>query len=152
MTIRNARREDKKHILSLQDELLTEVARVKKEKPTHQKVEDVGSQLFDKTFDHETIKYFVAEENGEIVGLATLVVYPLVRRGQYRAKLEELVVTGKMRGKGVGAQLLQTVIQYCKDNKMPTLVLNSEIDLTRAHKFYEKHGARYTEKMFRFDL
>lgn len=152
MVVRQAKKEDKKAILSLQDELLSEAARVNNQQPHHEPVEKAGSELFDKTFNQDIVKYFVAEENEKIIGLATLVTYPLVRRGQYRAKLEELVVTENMRGKGIGSILLKHVLKYCKDNTIPTLVLSSENSLVRAHKFYEDHGGKITEKMFRFDI
>lgn len=152
MKIRFAKKEDKTQIFSLQDELLTAVALAKNEKPKHKPIEKVGSELFDKTFHENIVKYLVAEEKGKIIGLATLIVYPIVRRGQYRAKLEELVVSEKMRGKGIGTLLLEAVLKYCKAHDIPTMVLNSEVDLSKAHKFYEKHGGKFTEKMFRFDL
>lgn len=152
MTIRLAKQSDKKAIFSLQNELLSSVAEAKNEKPTHTPVEKVANELFDKTFNQDVVKYFVAEENGKIVGLATLVVYPIVRGGQYRAKLEELVVTKHMRENGIGTKLLKAVIQYCKENIIPTLVLTSELELVRAHKFYESMGGKFTEKMFRFDI
>lgn len=152
MIIRLAKQSDKQQILALQDELLTSVAKTKNQALTHAPVEKVGSELFDKTFNQDIVKYFVAEDNGKIVGLATLVVYPLVRRGVYRAKLEELVVIESMRGKRVGSELFIHVLQYCKYNKIPTLVLSSELGLEQSHKFYEKHGGKFTEKLFKFDI
>ena len=152
MIIRLAKQSDKEQILSLQDELLSSVAKAKNQKSTHQQVKKVGNELFDKTFNEDVVKYFVAEENGKIIGLATLVVYPLVRRGQYRSKLEELVVTERMRGKGIGSIILKEVIKYCKDNNIPTMVVSSELDLIRSHEFYEKHGGKFTEKLFKFSI
>lgn len=65
---------------------------------------------------------------------------------------DELIVTKSMRGKWAGAKLLEAVKDYCKTNNILSLRLNSEVSLTDAHKFYEAHGGKFTDKMFRFNL
>lgn len=91
-------------------------------------------------------------ETGKTVGIATFFIYPVIRRGHYRGQLEEMVVTETMRGKGIGSKLIEPVIAYCKQNNIPTMRLNSGLEFTGAHAFYEKHGGKFTEKMYRFDL
>jgi len=149
--VRLATQDDKKDVLSLLDELLTHIEETQKY-GSHEPAEVVGSVLFDELIKKDTFKIFVAEENGNIVGVATLFAYPILRRGQYRGQLEELVVTKNMRSKGVGSKLLEAVKDYCKNNNIRSLRLNSGIELTNAHRFYEVHGGKFTEKMFRFDL
>lgn len=151
VNIRTATENDKKPVLRLLDELLTYIEDTQKH-GSHDPVEEVGSDLFNEVTTKNSVKIFVAEENSNIVGVATFFLYPIVRRGQYRGQLEELVVTKSMRGKGVGSKLLEAVKLYCKENKIHSFRLNSGIELTETHKFYEANGGKFTEKMFRFDL
>ena len=151
INVRQAIAEDKKDVLSLLDEFLTHIEE-SKGYGSHEPTEVVGSKLFDDLISEDKFKIFVAEEEGKIIGVATLFLYPIIRRGQYRGQLEELVVTKSMRGKGAGSKLLEAVKDYCENNNILSLRLNSEINLTEAHKFYEVHGGKFTEKMFRFDF
>ncbi|HSA83275.1 MAG TPA: GNAT family N-acetyltransferase [Patescibacteria group bacterium] len=151
IVVRIATKEDKTDVLRLLDELLTHVEE-SQGYGSHEPTERVGSSLFDELIVDDKFKIFVAEEDGNVVGAATLFLYPIIRRGQYRGQLEELVVTKSMRGKGAGSKLLEAVKDYCKNNNILSLRLNSGISLTDAHKFYEAHGGKFTEKMFKFDL
>ena len=152
MTIRFAKKEDKKQVLQLLDELLTDISCVLGTKPTHQPVVKAGNEIFDDVLKRNDFKIFVAEDNKKILGIATVFLYPVVRRGHYRAQIEELIVNKSSRGKGVGSKLLQAVLLYCKKQGIPTMRLNSGLKLKNAHRFYEKHGGKVTEKMFRFDI
>lgn len=149
--VRLATQEDKKDVLRLLDEMLTHIEETQGY-GSHEPTETVGSKLFDDLISDDKFKIFVAEEDGKIIGTATLFLYPILRRGQYRGQLEELIVTKSIRGKGIGSKLLEAVKDYCKENNILSLRLNSGISLTDAHKFYEAHGGKFTEKMFRFNF
>lgn len=151
ITVRLATKEDKKDVLRLLDELLTHIEETQGY-GNHEPTEVVGNNLFDELISDDKFKIFVAEEDGKVIGTATLFLYPIIRRGQYRGQLEEFIVTKSMRGKGAGSKLLEAVKEYCKDNNILSLRLNSGLSLIDAHKFYEAHGGKFTEKMFRFDL
>src|SRR3989344_2953338 len=114
MQIRLARKEDKEAVLSLAAELLNTA----NEKAGHPliSVSDVGSHVFDQLLSTEYAKIFVAEENNTVVGMATIYILPTLRRKKPQGKLEELVVTKKWRGKGVGKQLFQAALDYCKQH------------------------------------
>src|ERR1044071_1881554 len=49
---------------------------------------------------------FLAEEEGKVIGLVTVYTFPLVRRGETRAVVEDLVVDTAWRNKGIGKALL----------------------------------------------
>ena len=59
---------------------------------------------------HEACHFLVAEEDGALLGSLTLVVFPIPTG--VRAWIEDVVVDGDARGKGVGAALNQFALQY----------------------------------------
>lgn len=47
---------------------------------------------------------------------------------------------------------MKAIIAYCKKSKIKVIKLDSVLELEEAHRFYEKHGGKHTEKMYRFDI
>lgn len=149
--IRLAKSEDKENVLKILDELIYEVNKKMGSTLAH-KSNQKRYALYEKMLHREDIKIFVAQENGEIYGVAELYIIPILRRGYYQGVIEGLVVSKSMRGKGIGSALLKEIIDYCKSNNISVIKVNSGNELTEAHKFYESHGGKFTEKLFRFDL
>lgn len=152
MTIRLAKVEDREEVFSLLDQLIAEVNRTSGKPPKTHAGTEARSEIFNNILQREDILIFVAEENGKLIAMTELFIVPVIRRGYYQGILESFVVTKDLRGKGIGSQLLKEVMKYCKEKKIKVIKLTSGNDLIDAHKFYEKHGAKFTEKMFRFDL
>ena len=151
MKIRFATIKDKKKCLMLLDELGAEVSR----KNGMQKISEDTKQsgkIFNEVTRRKDTKIFVAEEKGEIIGLVTFYMLPNIRHGWHRGHIEDFVVSKKMRGKRIGSSLMKAVTDYCKKNKIKVMKLDSGLELKEAHKFYEKHGGKHTEKMYRFDI
>jgi GNAT superfamily N-acetyltransferase len=145
MTIRLATAEDKDQVLSLLDEFSGQLAA--KEIPSH-----VGGAIFDKIINHDDLYIFVAEEDGKIYGLVTFYMLPNIRHGWHRGHIEDFFVAESVRGKGVGSELFNYVKEYCKEHNIKVIKLDSGNELVDAHKFYEKHGGRTSERFFRFDI
>jgi GNAT superfamily N-acetyltransferase len=59
---------------------------------------------------------FVAEEDGKVEGFALWYVRYSTWKGQ-RMYLEDLIVTEKMRGKGIGKLLFDELIKECRQKK-----------------------------------
>jgi len=83
---------------------------------------------------------FVGESDGAVVGAA--IIYP--RYSTWKGPiihLEDLIVSEKMRGSGIGTELLDEVVKYGK--RLGVKRINWEvIDWNEpAIKFYEKKGA-----------
>jgi len=112
----------------------------------------VGGDIFDEIIKRDDTKIFVAEDKGKLVGLATFYLLPNIRHGWHRGHVEDFFTTATYRGKGVGTQIFTAIKDYCHRNNIKVIKLDSEKDLLASHKFYEKNGGKYTEKMFRFDL
>lgn len=151
MKIRFAQPEDKEQVIKLLDELL-EVANKKTGVSKEHKGDEKRFELYENASKRDDIKIFVVEEKGKLIGVAELYIVPVMRRGAFRGVIESFVVTKSMRGKGIGSALIKEIISYCKKNGFSKIHLTSALQLIDAHRFYERHGAKFTEKMFRFDL
>jgi GNAT superfamily N-acetyltransferase len=151
MKIRFAQQKDKENVLALLDELITE-ANKRMGSPNIHSGDENRYSLYEDILKRDDIKIFVAEENEKLVGVAEFFIVPHLIRGYYQGVIETFVITHKMRGKGMGSALIKEIFNFCKKNNIPVIKVSSGIELTDAHKFYEKHGGRFTEKLFRIDL
>lgn len=152
MNIRLAEAKDKNEVLQLLDLLLVDDAIKRGIKPNHVPVIEAGDKMFGEFLTSDKCKILVAEDDGKVIGISTFYLYPVLRRGNYRVQLEELVVSESHRGKGIGTALVEAVKNWCKDNNISTLRINSQVVNSDAHKFYENLGGKFNEKSFRFDI
>ena len=152
MNIRLAQSKDKKEVLQLLDDLLIDDAIKRGIKPDHVPVIEAGDKMFSEFLSSDKCKILVAEEDRKVIGIATFYLFPVLRRGNNRVQLEELVVSEKHRGKGIGSALVEAVKNWCKDNNISVLRINSQVANPKAHKFYEDLGGEFAEKSFRFDF
>jgi GNAT superfamily N-acetyltransferase len=78
------------------------------------------------------------EGRGEVVGFAICYIRYSTWKGQ-RLYLEDLLVTDKMRGKGIGKLLFDTLIEECKTKKYSGLVWQVLDWNEPAINFYKKY-------------
>lgn len=145
MNIRRATSKDRAKVLGLLDEMsaffkATDVP------------SKVGNKIYDEVISRRDTKIFVAEENGKLLGVATFYLLPNLRHGWHRGHIEDFYVAETARGKGVGTKIFDAIKNYCKNNNIKVIKLDSAIELEDAHKFYEKNGGKFKEQMFRFDI
>jgi GNAT superfamily N-acetyltransferase len=134
-SIRQARREDMSQVL----QLIHELAVFEKEQDAVEvSVEDLVADGFGK---EKLFQCFVADTNEGIGGMA--LVYP--RYSTWKGPvihLEDLIVTEKMRGTGLGSALLTEVVKY-GSNLGVKRISWEVIDWNEpAITFYEKKGAK----------
>lgn len=134
------------------DELGEEINQKRGYSPHNAEASKVGGKMFDEVVSRTDTMIFVAEDNGKLVGLLTFYLLPNLRHGFYGGHVEDVVVSRSHRRKGVGTKLFEALKAYCKAHNISVIKLDSGLELTDAHKFYEKLGGTFTEKMFRFDL
>lgn len=89
----------------------------------------------DKIFD-----FFVAEKNGVIVGLALYYYKYSTWKGKCLF-LEDIIVTEKMRGTGIGKLLFDRIVEVAKDKKVRRLEWQVLEWNEPAIKFYKKYNA-----------
>ena len=129
MEIREANVGDVAALQSLYEELMPEV-------PVNvlpERIEDIRND--------EGNFLFVCELDGQVVGTASLTICKIATLGfQPFAIIENVVVTEKCRGKGIGKALLLFVEKNCKELNCAKIVFLSRVHRTDAHRFYERMG------------
>ncbi|MCW3116259.1 MAG: GCN5-related N-acetyltransferase [Chitinophagaceae bacterium] len=85
---------------------------------------------------------FVVEEEGSIEGFALYYVRYSTWKGQ-RMYLEDLIVTEKMRGQGLGKLLFDRLIDEAKEKKFSGVVWQVLDWNEPAINFYKKYKARF---------
>ena len=87
-------------------------------------------------------KAFVAEVDNEIVGFALYYVRYSTWKGN-RMYLEDLIITEKMRGKGIGKLLFDRLFQEAKELGFSGMVWQVLDWNEPAINFYKKYGANF---------
>lgn len=133
-SIREAHPKDMVHVLRL----IKELAEFENEPDA---VEVNADDLIDHGFgDQKSYHCFVAEHNHTIVGMA--LVYPRFSTWKGRViHLEDLIVTEKMRGSGLGSALLNEVVKYAHELGVKRLSWEVLDWNEPAIRFYEAKGA-----------
>lgn len=78
--------------------------------------------------------YIVAKENNQIVGFAGIMTC------LDEATLNNIVVKKSCRGRGIGGELLDSIIELCGDLNMKTLTLEVDSSNIPAINLYQKFG------------
>lgn len=98
--------------------------------------------------DHPDIRAYVAEQDGTVVGIVGLMVFPAFHRDGLHGYITALVVDENARGAGVGGALLEVAERWFAERGVKRVSLTTALHREDAHVFYEKHGYTYTGKRF----
>ena len=85
---------------------------------------------------------FVAEVDGRVEGFALYYIRYSTWKGQ-ALYLEDLIVTEAMRGKGLGKQLLDRLVEEMKEKKFSGMVWQVLDWNEPAIEFYKKYDANF---------
>lgn len=85
---------------------------------------------------------FVAEAEGRVAGMALYYIRYSTWKGQ-RMYLEDIVVNEAMRGKGIGAKLMDSLIAECKEKKFSGMMWQVLEWNEPAINFYKKYKANF---------
>ncbi|MBR3322359.1 GNAT family N-acetyltransferase [Candidatus Saccharibacteria bacterium] len=94
----------------------------------------------------------IAEEDGKILGIATLsvVMGAGIKKNAY---LEDFVTDTTVRGKGIGSQLWDAMIEWSQEKGCQNLEFTCGHGRETAQEFYKHHGAEvYDTNFFRKSL
>jgi len=95
-------------------------------------------------------RFFVAEEGGELVGTADVVIVPnLTHAARPVAFVENVVVTSGRRGNGIGQALMEEVLRAAEEAGCYKVQFLSNKGRTRAHSFYTRLGFEPSSEGFR---
>lgn len=87
---------------------------------------------------------FVAEINGEVVGMCTMQIMISTAKGREVCQVEDVVVDVEHRGKGIGSSLLRRVEEWAFTHGLGRIQLNADRDNHPALGFYRRQGWRQT--------
>jgi len=90
--------------------------------------------LFELDNPNEKCRFFVAEDNGGIIGYSRMHLY----RWNNSAYIITLLVDAEHRRKGIGTRLLQAMENFAKENKARVLLFDTSTDNTPALQLYFK--------------
>ena len=94
---------------------------------------------------------FVARDDGEIVGSLSLVLFRIPTG--LRAWIEDVVVDGAARGKGVGEALNLAAIERASKAGAKTVDLTSRPSRESANRLYQRLGFQLrTSNVYRYEL
>lgn len=79
--------------------------------------------------------FWIALDDGKVVGTVGLQNCDL-----NRSRLKRMLVQKELRHQGIGQQLLDTVIGFCKEVGHKELYAISSVTFEIAHKFYQKNN------------
>ena len=101
--------------------------------------------------DHDACTLLIAQEGETILGSLTLVVFPIPTG--VRAWIEDVVVDGAARGKGVGELLNREALQRSAALGAKTVDLTSRPTREAANRLYARIGfQRRDTNVYRYDL
>ena len=87
---------------------------------------------------HQATTLFVARRDGTIVGMLTLVTFPLP--SGLRARIEDVVVDQDARGRGVGSALTMAALDLAQAQGARSIDLTSRTSRVEANRLYQQLG------------
>ena len=94
---------------------------------------------------------FVARDGGVIVGLLTLAMFRIPTG--MRAWIEDVVVDGRARGKGIGEALNRAALATARQRGAKTVDLTSRPSREAANRLYQRIGfVRRDTNVYRYEL
>jgi len=82
----------------------------------------------------------VARQDNQVVGMVSLLYTVSTALGDRVALLEDMVVSPRVRGTGVGSRLLEHAIQLARLGGCKRITLLTDRTNDSAQRFYQKHG------------
>lgn len=93
----------------------------------------------------------IAEEDGYVFGSLTLVIFRIPTG--VRAWIEDVVVDGEARGKGVGRMLNEAALERARHDGASTVDLTSRPSREAANRLYKRLGfEQRSTNVYRYDL
>lgn len=108
-----------------------------------------SAKFFDQILTNKNSDLIVGKDQNSIVATAALYFMPKIRRANYIAVIEDVIVAKDYRSKGVGTLLIKYVIDFCKKNPEIRKIQLNSFD---THEFYEKLGFKSKNKFFQLPL
>ena len=100
--------------------------------------EDISLDTMFEAYDKPRHAYFILEENGKILGGAGIA--PLKNSDENICELQKMYFSAEGRNRGWGEKMMQTCLQFSKQNGYSGCYLETLPFMKDARKLYEKSG------------
>lgn len=81
------------------------------------------------------------DDAGVVIGCLQFMVLPgLGQQGKWRAQIEAVRIESRLRGKGLGGELIRYAIARAREKGCGVVQLTSDNSRAGAHRFYERLG------------
>lgn len=116
-----------------------------------QSAKPVEQCQFNEIVNSSTTHLYFAEENNLILGMLSLVIFPIPTG--VRAWIEDVVVDANARGRGVGKLLTSHALAEAEKNGAQTIDLTSRPSREVANKLYQSVGFKAREtNVYRYSI
>lgn len=85
-------------------------------------------------------RILVARQQGQVIGMVSLLFSISTALGGRVALLEDMVVDQHHRGRGIGSQLLAFAINHARQQQVRRITLLTDHDNHSAQRLYQQHG------------
>lgn len=107
--------------------------------------------VFRKNIATENITYFIAEWDGEPIGMVSCHIQSLLHHTALVSEIQEMYVVPQYRSKSVGRELMNHVVIHAKSKGAIQMEVTSRATREDAHRFYQKEGfAKSHVKLVRY--
>jgi len=145
MRIRKARLEDEEAVIELLRELLIEGGEIDEDWRDE-------ARIFRRVTENPELgTVLVADDDGKVAGVTTLSYPTAIRCGGLYSCLEEIIVNGRYRGKGIGGKLIDAAIAEATARGCDEIQVNAPRETS--YPLYLRHGLKdYGKKQIKTKL
>jgi GNAT superfamily N-acetyltransferase len=104
--------------------------------------------VFDRALESDRQIYLCATIRGQVVGFGSLTIKNNLWQQGYLANVDELVVEAEQRGRGIGKELLEHLVDLASQRGCRRIELDSSFHREQAHQFYEAQGFQKRAYLF----
>jgi len=140
MTIREIEPKDNQQLKGVIQKVLVEMGVPK----VGTAYEDVALNNMYSTYDKPKMKYFVVEENNNIIGGAGIA--PLENGDPSICELQKMYFLPEARGRGIGAKMMEECLNYAKAAGFEQVYIETLPYMESARKLYARSGFESLEK------
>jgi len=96
--------------------------------------------VYQRGLESEAQRYICAVDEGRIAGFCSLTITNDLWQQGFLAHIDELIVNQADRGRGIGSQLLQSIMALAREAGCTRVELDSAFYRVEAHAFYQHAG------------